>query len=165
MGARLMNGRFRALHRGWHQGGARHPDPQPTRRGQGSRVEKGGFTSHIRHEHDDEACSASIAQGRNVSGRTEGVYRMKPWMILAAVLGLLGLLTSETFAASVEGYYRRDGTYVQPHQRTNPDNNYGFPGNVNPNTGRTTPDNSGTYLDNYNNPPGRLGTPQNPYSR
>jgi hypothetical protein len=90
---------------------------------------------------------------------------MKPWMILAAVLGLLGLLTSETFAASVEGYYRRDGTYVQPHQRTNPDNKYGFPGNVNPNTGRTTPDNSGTYLDNYNNPPGRLGTPQNPYSR
>lgn len=38
---------------------------------------------------------------------------------------------------SVDGYTRRDGTYVQPHTRTNPDssrsNNYGAPGNYNPN--------------------------------
>jgi hypothetical protein len=30
MAARLMNGLFSALHRGWHQGGdALHPDPRP----------------------------------------------------------------------------------------------------------------------------------------
>ena len=40
----------------------------------------------------------------------------------------------------VHGYTRRDGTYVQPHYRTDPDgipyNNYSYPGNYNPNTGR-----------------------------
>ena len=39
----------------------------------------------------------------------------------------------------VKGYYRADGTYVKPYSRTKPDsslsNNYGYPGNYNPNTG------------------------------
>jgi hypothetical protein len=43
---------------------------------------------------------------------------------------------------NVDGYYRSNGTYVQPYQRTAPDgvrsNNYGYPGNYNPNSGRTT---------------------------
>ena len=38
----------------------------------------------------------------------------------------------------VKGHYRRDGTYVPGHYRTSPDgncqNNYGYPGNYNPNT-------------------------------
>tara|TARA_R110000822_G_C15317873_1_gene493393 strand:+ start:132 stop:392 length:261 start_codon:yes stop_codon:yes gene_type:complete len=38
---------------------------------------------------------------------------------------------------SVDGYTKNNGTYVQPHTRTNPDNsksnNYGAPGNNNPN--------------------------------
>ncbi len=42
---------------------------------------------------------------------------------------------------SVDGYTRRDGTYVQPHQRTNPNNsqldNYGTRGNTNPYGGQT----------------------------
>lgn len=37
----------------------------------------------------------------------------------------------------VHGYYRRDGTYVKPYERTAPDgdptNNYNYPGNCNPN--------------------------------
>lgn len=37
----------------------------------------------------------------------------------------------------VRGYTKKDGTYVQPHERTNPDNtktnNYSYPGNYNPN--------------------------------
>lgn len=41
---------------------------------------------------------------------------------------------------SVRGYYRKDGTYVRPHVRTNPDssfwNNHSSLGNVNPHTGR-----------------------------
>lgn len=40
----------------------------------------------------------------------------------------------------VKGYYRKDGTYVQPYSRTKPDgiksNNYGYPGNYNPNKGK-----------------------------
>jgi hypothetical protein len=42
----------------------------------------------------------------------------------------------------VNGYFRKDGTYVQPHQRSSPDglksNNYSYQGNYNPNTGRIT---------------------------
>jgi hypothetical protein len=40
----------------------------------------------------------------------------------------------------VEGYFRRDGTYVRGHYRTNPDgsfwNNWSSQGNVNPQTGK-----------------------------
>jgi hypothetical protein len=39
----------------------------------------------------------------------------------------------------VQGYTTSGGTYVQPHQQTNPNgtqrDNYGATGNVNPNTG------------------------------
>lgn len=39
----------------------------------------------------------------------------------------------------VNGYYRNDGTYVQPHYRSSPDgnkfNNYSAPGNINPYNG------------------------------
>jgi hypothetical protein len=42
---------------------------------------------------------------------------------------------------SVDGYYNNSGTYVQPHQRTNPNStqydNYGTRGNYNPYTGQT----------------------------
>lgn len=64
---------------------------------------------------------------------------------------LIGLLCSVLLATSaladvrVRGYVRTDGTYVQPHSRTAPDptprNNYSYPGNFNPNTGRITPGN------------------------
>jgi len=41
---------------------------------------------------------------------------------------------------SVDGYTRNNGTYVQPHQQTNPNNtqldNYGTRGNTNPYTGQ-----------------------------
>lgn len=50
---------------------------------------------------------------------------------------------------NVKGHWRdtnRDGvkdTYVQPHQRTSPNNsrldNYSYPGRYNPNTGQSTP--------------------------
>lgn len=55
----------------------------------------------------------------------------------------------------MQGYYRNDGTYVLPHERTRPDgnpyNNYSFPGNYNPNIGEITPDNPETYLRHYYN--------------
>jgi hypothetical protein len=76
---------------------------------------------------------------------------MKKIMLATAAFVLFGF--SQADADSVRGYIRRDGTYVAPHQRTSPDrnpyNNYEFPGNYNPNSGRTTPGNPDTYLDHY----------------
>ena len=80
-------------------------------------------------------------------------------IILAVVLMIVisFLTVSLAEAGWVKGYYRKNGTYVQPHYRTNPDgnpyNNYSFPGNYNPNTGRITPGNPNTYLDRYYNRP------------
>lgn len=72
--------------------------------------------------------------------------------ILVAVLSL-SLVFSTAYAVYVHGYFKKNGTYVQPYYRTSPDsspyNNYSYPGNYNPNTGTTTPGNSSTYLNNY----------------
>jgi hypothetical protein len=53
----------------------------------------------------------------------------------------------------VKGHVRSDGSYVQPHYQSAPDgnpyNNYSFPGNVNPHTGKVAQGNPDTYLRNY----------------
>lgn len=53
----------------------------------------------------------------------------------------------------VKGYYRKNGTYVQPHYRSAPDgipyNNYSYPGNYNPYTGVTAGESRDTYMNNY----------------
>ena len=78
---------------------------------------------------------------------------MKTFMFLIAVV--VGLVYSPTDGFSAQGYFRSDGSYVAPYQRTSPDgnpyNNYNYPGNYNPNTGRTTPGNPDTYIDRYYN--------------
>ena len=55
----------------------------------------------------------------------------------------------------VSGYFKSNGTYVSGHYRTCPDsspyNNYSFPGNYNPNSGRITGGSRSSYLDNYYN--------------
>lgn len=91
----------------------------------------------------------------------------KSIVLAVALLVLISFLTvSLAEAGRVRGYYKQNGTYVQPHYRTNPDrnpyNNYSFPGNYNPNTGRTTPGNPDTYLERYNNRPQQrfYGTPE-----
>lgn len=54
----------------------------------------------------------------------------------------------------VNGYYKKNGTYVEPHYRSSPDgnpyNNYSFPGNTNPFTGKTATGDQNTYLKRYN---------------
>ncbi len=54
---------------------------------------------------------------------------------------------------SVRGYFRSDGTYVEPHYRSKPDaspfNNWSYPGNVNPYTGKVARGNPDTYLKKY----------------
>lgn len=90
--------------------------------------------------------------------------------LLAFLLSLVLLLSAApvVFADQyIEGYYRSDGTYVQPHWRSDPDgnpyNNYSYPGNINPYTGKRGTGNPDTYLDRYQNPYG-YGT-QRPPSR
>lgn len=70
---------------------------------------------------------------------------MPMFLRLPAVLVLLAL--AAVAQVHVRGYVRRDGTYVQPHYRSNPDgnfnNNWSTKGNINPYTGepgtRVTP--------------------------
>jgi hypothetical protein len=62
---------------------------------------------------------------------------MKKLLLIAAIT----LFSSSAFAQGVHvnGYYRSNGTYVQPYERSAPDNtvtnNYSYQGNTNPNTG------------------------------
>lgn len=71
----------------------------------------------------------------------------------------------------VNGYYRRDGTYVQGHHRTNPNysqyDNYSTRGNINPYTGQEgthTPYPSyGGYNSRHSNTYGGYGRNRNPY--
>ena len=67
--------------------------------------------------------------------------------VLKAILSLLAVLvflvTVAEAQVGVRGYFRKDGTYVAPHQRSLPNttikDNYNYPDNFNPNTGRMTP--------------------------
>jgi len=79
-------------------------------------------------------------------------------IIISAILILIifSLFLSLAFASDdvkVSGYYRKDGTYVKGHYRSSPDsdptNNWSFPGNVNPYTGKVATGNPETYLKNY----------------
>ena len=53
----------------------------------------------------------------------------------------------------VSGYLKSNGTYVSGYYRTcrdsRPYNNYSFPGNYNPNSGRITGGSRNSYIDNY----------------
>ena len=61
---------------------------------------------------------------------------------------------SVSAGVSVRGYYRSNGTYVQPHMRSSPDgnfhNNWSTVGNVNPYTGKSGTKTSPSYSSNYN---------------
>jgi len=76
-------------------------------------------------------------------------------MLRATFVGIALLLAVETIFAADQpfnGYYRKDGTYVEPYHRTTPDNNlydnYSSQENVNPWTGQR-----GTERNEFSNPP------------
>lgn len=79
-------------------------------------------------------------------------------LIIATTLTLISTaaMAEDTY---VHGYYRQNGTYVEPHHRTAPDhdiyNNYSTQGNVNPYTGQQGTVNPYNYnsnnLNNYGN--------------
>lgn len=64
-------------------------------------------------------------------------FRMMLAAGLAATFSTVALAQQDT---TVSGYYRKNGTYVEPYHRTAPDNNpynnYSTQGNVNPYTGQ-----------------------------
>jgi hypothetical protein len=73
---------------------------------------------------------------------------------IALVTALLVTFAMSASAQTyVDGYTRKDGTYVQGHWRSAPDdspyNNYSYPGNTNPCTGETATGNADTYLRRY----------------
>lgn len=59
---------------------------------------------------------------------------------LLTILFLVAMIIPAFADEYVQGYYRKNGTYVQPHYRSsadgNPYNNYSSRGNVNPYTGQ-----------------------------
>jgi len=64
---------------------------------------------------------------------------MKKFLSLLVVGSLfMGVPTVVSADVHVRGYYRNDGTYVQPHYRSDPDNrtdnNWSHKGNTNPYT-------------------------------
>lgn len=69
-------------------------------------------------------------------------------MKLTLIFGLTLLSTATMADEWVSGYVRKDGTYVQPHYRSSPDNNvynnYSYKGNTNPYTGQVGTNNSTT---------------------
>lgn len=72
------------------------------------------------------------------------------WYVGSFLIGLMVLLAAPASAqVYVDGYMRGDGTYVQPHWRSAPNNtptdNYSYPGNTNPYTGQTAPQGRGLY--------------------
>lgn len=65
---------------------------------------------------------------------------MKRLITILTVLAVIGVTAISAKAdVSVRGYYRNNGTYVQPHYRSNPDgnphNNWSTYPNINPYTG------------------------------
>lgn len=66
----------------------------------------------------------------------------------------------------VNGYYRSNGTYVQPHVRTAPDhtptNNYSYPGNTNPYTGQTAGGSTSWGMSNHSSNLGGVNSLSSP---
>lgn len=67
---------------------------------------------------------------------------MRKFITITAVLSLMAIISASAIAdVYVHGYNRGNGTYVQPHYRSDPDgnpnNNWSTFPNVNPHTGET----------------------------
>jgi opacity protein-like surface antigen len=76
-------------------------------------------------------------------------------IILLAAVFVMGWLAVAQAQVWVDPYTRKDGTYVSGHYRSNPDgnpyNNWSYPGNVNPYTGKQATGDPNRYLERYNN--------------
>ena len=78
---------------------------------------------------------------------------MRLWIVAATALFLPTSLAAQVY---VQGHTKKDGTYVAPHYRSNPDsnvyNNWSTKGNVNPYTGQAGTKNPYGTTSSYSNP-------------
>ena len=87
---------------------------------------------------------------------------MKKAILLVFLLAIPAVAHADEY---VQGYYRSNGTYVQPYMRSSPDgnpyNNFSARGNVNPYTGQpgTVNPNSNSYGGQNYGPYQTFGTP------
>jgi hypothetical protein len=92
---------------------------------------------------------------------------MKKAILLAVALVITWLSVADA-QVWVRPYTRKDGTHVEGHYRSRPDsnpyNNYSFPGNTNPYTGREATGDPNRYLENYRNRSDSNSGGYNPYS-
>jgi hypothetical protein len=77
----------------------------------------------------------------------------KALFLLALTFLFASCVGSAEAVVRVNGYFKKNGTYVAPYVKSDPDgiptNNWSYPGNVNPYTGKVAPGNPDTYLRNY----------------
>jgi len=92
-------------------------------------------------------------------------------LTVALVITWLSVANAQVW---VRPYTRKDGTHVEGHYRSSPDNNpynnYSFPGNTNPYTGKEATGDPNRYLENYrsrgnSNYGGYNYNPYSPYGR
>ena len=93
------------------------------------------------------------------------------FLAVAFVFGWLAMAQAQVW---VDPYTRKDGTYVGGHYRSSPDrnpyNNWSYPGNTNPYTGKQGTGDPNRYLERSNNQGGSgsgsrgNGSIYNPYS-
>jgi len=82
----------------------------------------------------------------------------KTILFITALLAFASIASADEY---VDGYIRKDGTYVAPHYRSSPDNstwnNYSSKGNSNPYTGER-----GSERNEFSSPP--VHKPYKPYN-
>jgi hypothetical protein len=78
---------------------------------------------------------------------------MKKLILTLAFLLVATIALAEVY---VNGYYRRDGTFVQPHYRSSPNSskldNWSSTGNINPYTGQQGTRNPNSYSSGLSQP-------------
>jgi hypothetical protein len=85
--------------------------------------------------------------------KKEKTYLLATVIFLAVFLLLFFFSNFTNAAVHVNGYYKSNGTYVQPYYRSNPDgnfyNNWSTKGNVNPYTGKVGTKTQPSYTSEY----------------
>jgi len=77
-------------------------------------------------------------------------------LMLVMLVAMMSATSAFAGSVRVRGHFRKDGSYVPPHLRSSPDgnpyNNYSYPGNYNPYTGKEATGNEDSYLERNRRP-------------
>ena len=104
-----------------------------------------GWLSYVNHATPITApAPAAVLEGLRKVTQTSMKANLHKFsaLFIAAISAGCVFIDEAKAQVNVRGYTRSDGSYVQPYQRTAPDNtrsnNYSYQGNYNPNSGKTT---------------------------